>query len=148
MTELIYRRQRVVQPSGDITVTNLQNNTTIGIANWSDWAAYTPTITAGTGSFTTVSAVGRWKQIGKLVFVQATITITTNGTAATSVKATLPATANSNAVLIARETAISGTGCFGQVDSATASVGILTGASGYPGGNGASIRFSGCYEAQ
>ena len=54
------------------------------------WTTYTPTITAGTGSFTTVSATGRYKTIGKTVFVEIKVTDTTNGTAASFVVATLP----------------------------------------------------------
>src|SRR5688572_24241006 len=33
------------------------------------WTAYTPTVTPGAGAFTSVSATGRYKQIGKLTFV-------------------------------------------------------------------------------
>ena len=57
------------------------------------WASYTPTVTASSGTFTTVSATGRFKTIGKTVFVQFTVTITTVGTASGLVIASLPATA-------------------------------------------------------
>lgn len=63
-----------------------------GGVDTSAWSSYTPTITPQTGSFTTASASGRWKQIGKTVFVTITITITTNGTAGGYIKATLPTT--------------------------------------------------------
>lgn len=61
----------------------------------SAWTTYTPTITSQTGSFTTVSATGRYKQNGKTVFVEIDVTITTAGTAAGYLKATLPVTSAS-----------------------------------------------------
>lgn len=54
------------------------------------WAAYTPAVTAGSGTFTTVSATGRYKQLGKTVFVQIKVIDTTNGSAAGFVIAALP----------------------------------------------------------
>jgi hypothetical protein len=59
------------------------------------WSTYTPTITTGTGSITTLGTVGgRYKQIGKTVFVKVKVGITTNGTGGGSVQATLPVTRN------------------------------------------------------
>jgi hypothetical protein len=60
------------------------------------WTAFTPTITAQTGTPTTTSATGRYIQIGKTVICQMDVTITTVGTAAGSIKASLPATAAAN----------------------------------------------------
>lgn len=54
------------------------------------WTAYTPTVTAQTGTPTTVSAVGRYKQNGKTVTAQATVTVTNHGTASGGLRATLP----------------------------------------------------------
>lgn len=54
------------------------------------WTAWTPTITADTGTITTKSAVARFKQVGKLVFVCADITVTTAGTGAGALNITLP----------------------------------------------------------
>jgi hypothetical protein len=54
------------------------------------WTTYTPTITSGSGTPTTTSASGRYKQIGKTVIVEIIATLTTIGTAAGSVIATLP----------------------------------------------------------
>lgn len=54
------------------------------------WTTYTPTITSGTGTITTSSAIGRFKTLGKTVFIQISVTITTNGTGANFVQATLP----------------------------------------------------------
>jgi hypothetical protein len=50
---------------------------------------YVPVVTAGAGTFTTVSAVGRYIQFGRLIFVQVVVTITNKGTA-TNASVTLP----------------------------------------------------------
>jgi len=75
------------------------------------WSTYTPTVTSGSGTFTTVSATGRFKQIGKTVHLQVVVTITTAGTAASTLIATLPvnALASTPATGAARETALTGT---------------------------------------
>jgi hypothetical protein len=54
------------------------------------WTTYTPTVTATSGTFTTVSATGRHTRVGKLAVVQFAVTITTNGTAAGQVVVTAP----------------------------------------------------------
>lgn len=71
------------------------------LANLTDsaWTAYTPTITAGSGTFTTVSATGKYKDVGKIRFVEIVVSITSAGTAAGYVRATHPATTNNNAVV-------------------------------------------------
>lgn len=61
-----------------------------GGVDTSAWSTYTPTVTANTGTFTTVSATGRFKTVGKTVHVAISITDTTNGTASVFVIATLP----------------------------------------------------------
>ncbi len=112
------------------------------------WTAYTPTITAGTGSFTTVSATGRYLAIGKLVLVQIVITITTNGTAATSVKATLPALGNvaSGYTMYGRANTVSGKALQGIVNFATALATIFNYDNTYPGASGETITMNGFYE--
>lgn len=54
------------------------------------WTAYTPTVTCTSGSLTTSSAAGRWKAIGKTVWLQISIAITTVGTCANNLSFTLP----------------------------------------------------------
>ena len=56
------------------------------------WTAYTPTITSNSGSFTTVSATGTYKTLGKTCWFTATITITTAGTAGGFIGVSLPVT--------------------------------------------------------
>lgn len=59
----------------------------------SAWTAYTPTITAQTGTPTTVTATGRYKQIGKTVLLNITVAISNIGTAGSNLIASLPLTA-------------------------------------------------------
>lgn len=57
-----------------------------------NWQSYTPTVTAQSGTFTTVSASGRYLKRHQTVQFEVTITVTTNGTAAGAVLVTLPVT--------------------------------------------------------
>ena len=59
------------------------------------WTSYTPTITSGTGTITTVSATGKYVQFGKTVIARGTVTITTAGTGAAGLFVTVPVTAAS-----------------------------------------------------
>lgn len=73
------------------------------------WTAYTPTITAASGTFTTVSATARYKKIGKSILLQADVTITTAGTAAGNILVSLPFTAAAFAYIgTCREHALTG----------------------------------------
>lgn len=53
--------------------------------------SYTPTVTAGSGTFSNASATGKYFSFGKIVVVLATVTITSVGTGA-SVRFSLPVT--------------------------------------------------------
>jgi hypothetical protein len=57
------------------------------------WSTYTPTITAGSGTITSSTATGRYKQIGKTVHLEITATITNAGTGSGQLIATLPVNA-------------------------------------------------------
>ena len=126
--------------------------TTLGLVIGTDvlavppaWTAYTPTITAGSGTFTTVSATGRYIQIGKIIHFRETITITTNGTAGTSVISSLPAAAyEANWMCFGRENNVTGKTLCGR--GATTSVTIFTYDNFYPGGDGYQLTLSGTYE--
>ena len=100
--------------------------------------SYTPTVTASSGAFTTVSASGSYYDVGGVRFVDMTITITTNGTAAGLVRATLPSTpaADFNNGM-GRETAVAGFMCGAYGFASTNNLSIFKLAdSSYPGGNG------------
>jgi hypothetical protein len=76
----------------------------------SAWISYSPTVTAASGSFTTTSASGYYKRVGKICQVKAFVTITTVGTG-TGPTFSLPFTAKASqlaAVGSCRETSITG----------------------------------------
>lgn len=56
------------------------------------WTSYTPTFACSSGTPTTTTNVGRYKQIGKSIFFTADITITTVGTCAGTLFIGIPAT--------------------------------------------------------
>jgi hypothetical protein len=56
------------------------------------WTAYTPTITSGSGTITTVSATGKYKVFGKTCWFTVDITITTAGTGGGFLGVSLPFT--------------------------------------------------------
>lgn len=64
-----------------------------GVDQTTAWTTYTPTVTAQTGTPTTVTATGRSKQIGKTIHAEMDVTVTTVGTAAAAMNVTLPLTA-------------------------------------------------------
>ena len=90
-----------------------------------DWTTYTPTVTASSGTFTTVSATGNYSVVGHVAHVNMEITITTKGTAGGFLFATLPFTATGAAVGCGRENAVTGHQLQGLVDSGLARVTIL-----------------------
>lgn len=112
--------------------------------------AYTPTVTSVTGTITTLGTVtGRYKTLGKMVFVEITIPITTNGTGASFVRATLPVTPNASFdyVLFGRETLAVGKMLQGHVNAAVGAVDIANYDNSYPGGNGYKLVLVGWYES-
>ena len=109
------------------------------------WTAWTPTVTAGAGSFTTVAGAGKYAVIGGITFVKVAITITTNGTAATSVRFTLPSTASEASVFYGREAGIAGNAMQGVVSAASNVVDLYTYNNLYPGGSGAGLTVAGFY---
>lgn len=90
------------------------------------WTTYTPTISSTGGTLastgTTVTNIaGRYKQIGKVVYVQITGTVSVVGTASGTFFATLPITATSAASFAGAsvETSITGRGGGASVNSGT-----------------------------
>ncbi len=111
------------------------------------WAAWTPTVTAESGTFTTVSGAGRYTQIGKTIVWEATITITTVGTANFGVKFTLPVTAqNATAHIGSGRSAASGVALTARLN-ATTNATVLRYDDATAIGAGAVLRINGTYEA-
>lgn len=111
------------------------------------WTSWTPTVTAFSGTFTSVSCQGYWKQVGKIVTASFIITITTNGTAATTVILPLPVNGKRAGCGIAnaKEINVTGKNICGVVG--TTSVSLSADAAVYPGGTGYSIQGLMTYEA-
>ena len=112
------------------------------------WTAYTPTVTAGTGSLTTVSATGFYYATGKLCIVRAHINLTTNGTGSGVLNCTMPFTAinDKNQVGTFREQVV--TGLQGSVNLTlnTATAGLRYYDNTYPGANATQFCLSITYE--
>jgi hypothetical protein len=100
--------------------------------------SYTPTVTSGSGSFTTVSATGSYQRVNKMVVVRFEVTITTNGTAASSVIVSLPFSCtgtSGSGVGSGREKAVLGN-MFQVSLASTTTVSLLSPLNAYPGGTG------------
>lgn len=82
------------------------------------WAGFTPSPVCGTGVFTVNSA--HFLQIGKTVYWNVDVTLTTVGTCATAFQMTLPATAAVAAAFVGREIAATGNGFIGSVAASSA----------------------------
>ena len=113
-----------------------------------EWTAYTPTITANTGAFTTVSAAGRYIRVGSALHINVVITVTTNGTAAGFVILPLPTgiTSQSAALIPGRENGVSRTMLQGVIGASGTNFNIFDYANNYPAANGASLIMTGVIE--
>lgn len=109
------------------------------------WTTSTPVVTASSGTFTTISCAMRHTQIGKIVFIEFSIAITTNETAAGSTIVPLPVNCAAVTVLPGRETAAVGKMLQGYVGAT--SITVLGYDNNYVGGNGYTLVMGGSYEA-
>lgn len=125
-------------PAARLTTSSYPNG------NWSPW---TPTVTPGSGAFTTLGAPDcAYRRTGKTVDVRISIPITTNGTAAGIVFATLPinAKAGKKFVLAGSENGATGKAVQGIVNGNGVTIKFTDGT--YPGANAAVLVLSGTYE--
>ena len=111
--------------------------------NTTGYTTYTPVVTAGSGSITSYTATGNYYQLGYLVFFQATITITNNGSGATSLNVTIPSTTAITGTITGRNTT-SGYSLQGIISGTTVSV--FTSTNAYPAATGSTIYISGFYQ--
>jgi len=112
------------------------------------WTTTTPTVAATSGTFTSASAAGAFKKIGKTCFWRARITITTNGTAAGAIVLDLPtiatgAAGNVNGIGVAATANIPV--WFRGEGTAPTQVYIYKMDGSYPGADGEFIVVSGVY---
>ena len=78
---------------GNFAFLSADSSTATGLL-WdiSAFTSYTPTLTPGSGAFTSATVAGKYKRIGKVCVVKIVVTITTAGTAAGTINVTLPFT--------------------------------------------------------
>lgn len=110
--------------------------------------AYTPTIAAASGAYTTASATGAYSKTGKLVCFWATATITTVGTGTATILGLPFATASTNGgglVFAGRENSVSGKMLQGFNAPGNSTMTITDYSNGSAAATGASEVMSGCY---
>lgn len=104
------------------------------------WITYNTTVTAGSGTITTVGAtVTKYRLNGDMVDVSYLIPITTNGTGASSLDFTLPYTIADYSCGAAREISVTGTLCSVQMTPGQTKAIIRTYNNAYPAGDGHAI---------
>lgn len=129
--------------------TNFQLQSPSGSLN--AYTSQTPTIAAGSGTFTSVAATVRSTQMGKTVFVRVAVVITTNGTAAGQIvlsNFTLPGPfgGGTSAVLMGMNVS-TGLVVRGELGTAGTTIIITKYDATYSGGDGQTIILNGTYEA-
>jgi hypothetical protein len=148
-TNLVTQATNQVTAINSLTtaVTNLTTaiNNALSLGAWSTWS---PTVTSQTGTITTVgTVVARYAQAGKNVYFSLSITITTNGTGAGAVLATMPLTAKADSIFVGREVNSTGKSLTGTLSAAGSSLQILNYDNTYPAASGYKIDMCGVYEA-
>jgi hypothetical protein len=108
------------------------------------WSSYTPSLSPFSGTFTDVTATGKYKTIGKTTHVHIEITVTTNGTAAGYIAATLPNTANMPAAFYGRSNG--GRQLQGIGASGLGFISIFAYDNTYPAASGELLYINGTYE--
>jgi len=113
------------------------------IGNWKQ--SFTPTVTSGSGSFTSASATMRYQKRGKNISFRALVAITTNGTAAGSANITMPFSAAATSVATGIAASVSGKGLTGFISGSNMVIRNYDGT--FPGANGENLVVEGVYEA-
>ena len=111
------------------------------------WISYTPTLSSGTGALTSASATGRYTQTNKTVTFQIAVTITTNGTGATYVGATLPFQAAAQEYIVAGRNNTTGKMLQGDIIAGATVMRIFDYANVYPAADGQILYVSGTYQS-
>lgn len=117
----------------------------------SAWVGYSPVVGTSGGSITATST-GRFKQIGKTVFVQLEIDVATVTSGSGYVTVTLPVRAAPSLpsgcqMLSGREIAVVGNGLCGQIGFGGTTVAVLNYNNTYPAAAGYKLVLGGVYEA-
>jgi hypothetical protein len=118
-----------------------------GLISSDKWQSFTPGAPVpGSGAFTTATATGRYRRLGKTIQIQVEVNVTANNTAAGSITVNLPIAAAQPAIIHGRERNAFGYACTGTITSGGTTVLIKKYDDSYPGGSGAIITLSGSYE--
>lgn len=112
------------------------------------WIVYSPTVTSAAGTLTTLGTVSaRYLRMGKTVFLEYDISITTNGTGSGSISVTLPINAAAFAHCGAgRENSVSGKMLQGTIAVSGTIMTLRFYDNTYPGANGCRFFGSMFYE--
>lgn len=112
------------------------------------WATYTPAIVCGSGTLSSASATGRYKKIGKTVFITITVSISSNGNCSNFVSATLPsASGPASNIISGAERGVSGKLLQGVISAGANRAEVFAYDNSYPGADGASLTITGVYES-
>lgn len=135
----------IIGPLGTYTYTSFVNG--LYIDPKAQWQSWTPTITASSGTITSVTGIAcKYSQRGKVVQITGSFTITTNGTGAGTLLITPPVLAATRGGFIgAREVAVNGFISGGQIDGSQMT--LVRYDNTYPAANGCVFVFSGTYQA-
>lgn len=108
--------------------------------------AWTPTITAFSGTITTVTTTRAvLNLVGQFHFLYLDFTITTNGTGAGAINVTLPVTPTKTHQIFGRETALTGLVVVGRI-AGVAELRIFDYLGAYPGASGRRFFLNGFFE--
>lgn len=107
---------------------------------------YTPTITASSGTFTTVAGKGYHKKKGRTVFFNIEVTITTVGTAAGAVLVPLPFKAVAHAQVLSGRETVTGIAVSGLIAASDTQMQILRYDAATIAASGRTVVISGSYE--
>lgn len=130
-----------------LTTGDADQNLRIDTINNAWTAAAAPTVTASSGTYTSVAATLSYRQIGKTVEFRLAVTITTNGTAAATTLVALPWTAQGTPSISGSETASTGNGLSCYIGTGTSTLTIRRASDGsYAGANGYVFSVSGTME--
>lgn len=135
-----------VDNSGGVFTSTVSDGVNI-LADGAPWIAFTPGVSAGSGTIANASATGRYKKLGRTVYLQVDATITTNGTGALNVVIGIPTAAAGAFTFMAagREGARTGKMLSGLIGGS--SMTVVNYDNSYPGSDGARLTLSGVYES-
>lgn len=143
-----------VDGSGNVT-SGVWNGTTVAVAHGGTnytggaWTTFIATVAVSAGSISSQSSNMSYLQIGKIVFINGTINITTSsGTSGATVTVNVPVAPRANVLVMGREQALGGKELQMQLAGSSTTASIFNYDDTNPtAASGAIYGFAGCYEA-